>query len=105
MASNDITPSSVINFLIKKAFFVASEAAMHLASIVESVMIDCLELFQLINSSLHRNTHLDIDFLSPTSNIKSESVYHSTLNSDPPLKIKNISLVFLKYLKIFFIAI
>ena len=95
----------MINFLNQKSFFAASEAATYSASMIESAMMDCLKLFQLTVPSLQTNTYPDIDFLSSESDIKSELVYPSTHNSEPPPKIKNKSLVFLKYLRMFFTAI
>ena len=62
----------------------------------------CLKLFQLTNPPLHRKIHLVVDFLSSISDMKTESMYPSTFNSEPPSKIKNKSLVLLKYLRIFF---
>ena len=105
MASDVITLSFATNFLNQKPFFAASEAATYLAFVVESAMMDCLEFFQLTESPLQTNTYSDVDFLSSKSDMKSVSVYPSTRNSEPPPKIKNKSLVFLKYLKIFFTAI
>ena len=84
MASDGITSSSATNFLNQKASLVASEVAMYSTSMVESIMIDYLELFQLTAPSLHKKIHPDIDFLSSTSVIKSESVHLSTFSSDPP---------------------
>ena len=72
---------------------------------IESVMTGCLELFQLTDPPLYRKIHLDVDFLSLISDMKSELVYPSTFSFDPPSKIKNKSLVLLKYLKMFLTAI
>ena len=105
MASNVITLSFAINFLNQKPFFAAFEAATYSASVVESVMMGCLKLFQLTVLPLHTNTYPDIDFLSSESDMKFESVYPSTHNSEPPPKIKNKSLILLKYLRMFFTAI
>ena len=72
---------------------------------VKSAMIGYLELFQLTVPPLQTNTYLDVDFLSSGSDMKSESVYLLTHNSESPPKTKNKSLVLLKYLRMFFIAI
>ena len=72
---------------------------------VEFTMIDYLKLFQLTESPLHKNIHPDVDLLSSTSDMKSESVYPSTFSSNPSLKIKNKFLVLLEYLRMFFRAI
>ena len=100
MASDVITPSFVINFLNHKLFFAAFEAANYSASVVESAMMGCLELFQLTAPSLQTNTYDDINFLSSRSDMKSESVYPLARNSESPSKIKNKFLVLLKYFRI-----
>ena len=41
------TSSLVMNFLIQTASLAAFEAAIYSASVVESVVVTCLELFQL----------------------------------------------------------
>ena len=51
------------------------------------------------------NIYPDIDFLSSRSDIKSKSVYPSTHNSEFLSKIKNKSLVLLKYSRMFFTTI
>ena len=51
------------------------------------------------------DTYPDVDFLSLESDITSESIYPLTCKLEPPSKIKNKSLVLLRYLRIFFIAI
>ena len=56
MASDGITPISMINFLYQNASFVASNAAMYSASMVESVITVCLKLFQLTTPPLYKNT-------------------------------------------------
>ena len=104
MVSDDITFSSTTNFLNQKASLTASEVAIYLASIVESTMIGCLKFFQFITPPLQRNTYPDVDFLSSISDIKSEAMYPCILSFPHP-NIKNISLVLLKYLRIFFIVI
>jgi hypothetical protein len=58
------TPSSVTNFLIHTPSLAASETAMYSASVVESVVVFCLELFQLIAPSLSINTNSDYDLRS-----------------------------------------
>ena len=78
---------------------------MYLASMVEFAMTDYLKLFQLIDPSLHRKIHPNVDILSSISDMKSESVYPSIFSSDPPPKIKNKFLVLLKYLRIFLTVI
>ena len=104
MTSDGITSSFTMNFLNQKAFLVALKAAMYSTFMIESTMIGCLKLFQLTTPSLHKKIYPDVDFLSSTSVLKSKSVYPSTFSSDPPSKINNKFLVFLKYLRIFFIA-
>ena len=91
-----------MNFLNQKAFLAISEVVIYSAS--ESVIISYLELFQFIEPILHKKIYLEIDSLPSISDIKSESINFCTINS-APLKIKNISLILLKYLRIFFIAI
>ena len=105
MASDVLTPSSTMNFLNQKPSFAASKAAAYSAFVVESAMIGCLKLFQLTAPLLQTNTYPDVDFLSSGLDMKSESVYPSTRNSEAPSKIKNKFLVLLKYLKMFFTAI
>ena len=105
MASDVITSSFAMNFLNQKPSFITSEVVTYLASVVESAMMGCLKLFQLTAPSLQMNIYLDVDFLSSRSDMKSESVYPSTHNSESPPKIKNKYLVLLKYLRIFFTAI
>ena len=100
MASDVIISSFAINFLNQKSSFVASEAAIYSTFVVESAMMDCLELFQLTALLLQTNTYPDVDFLSSGLDLKSELVYLSTRNLELPPKIKNKSLVFLKYLRI-----
>ena len=78
MASDRITPSSTTNFLNQNPFFAASDAAIYFASIVESIMISYLKLFQLTTPLLHKNTKHDIDFLSSMSDMKFEFVYPCT---------------------------
>ena len=68
------TPSSVTNLRIQTASFAASEAATYSASVVESAVVVCLELFQQTAPPLHKKTNAEIDFLSSTSDWKSESV-------------------------------
>ena len=94
-----------MNFLNQKPFFTASEVATYSASVVESAMMSCLKLFQLIVPPLQMNIYPDIDFLSSGLDMKSESVYPSIRNLESSPKIKNKSLVLLKYLRMFFIAI
>ena len=53
---------------------------------------------------MYKNILLDVDFRSSISDIKSKSIYPYILNSSFS-KIKNISLVFLKYLRIHFIEV
>ena len=47
MTPDDITSSSVMNFLNQKASLAASEMVMYSIFMVESAMIDCLKFFQL----------------------------------------------------------
>lgn len=60
-------PSLVINFLVQTVFFVVSEEAMHLASIVESVVMSYLIIFQL-TPSFRVIIFVDLDLLSSLSN-------------------------------------
>ena len=94
-----------MNFLNQKPSFAAFEVVTYSASVVESAMIGCLKLFQLTVPPLHMNIYPDVDFLLSRSDINFELVYPSTRNLEPPLKIKNKSLVLLKYLRMFFTAI
>ena len=105
MVSDGMTLSSTTNFLNQNTSLVASEAAMYSIFMVEFAMTSCLKLFQLTNPPLHRKIYLNVDLLSSISDMKFESMYPSTFNSDLPPKIKNESLVLLKYLRMFFIAI
>src|SRR3954468_19475222 len=68
------TPSSVMNFLIQYPSFVASEAVMYSASVVESATVFCLELFQLTAPPLSVKTYPDSDLKSFGSVMKLESV-------------------------------
>ena len=104
MISDGITSSSTMNFLNQNSSLAAADAVMYSTFMVESIIIGCLELFQLTAPPLHRNTKFDVDFLLSMSDIKSESVYPYTRKSPPP-KIKKRSLILLKYLTIFFTAI
>ena len=74
MASVVIAPSSAVNFLNQKFFFVASKMMTYSASMVESAMMLYLKHFQLTALPLQTNTYPDIDFLSSGSDMKSESV-------------------------------
>ena len=105
MIFDGITLSSVTNFLYQKASFVASKVAIYSAFIIESVMMGCLKLFQLVEPLLHKNIYPDVNLLSSRSDIKSESVYPSIRNSELPPKTKNKSFILLKYLRIFFTAV
>ena len=62
-----ITPSWEVNFLIQIAYLAASDAAIYSASVVESAVTLCLELFQLTAPPLQMNTNPEIDFLSSIS--------------------------------------
>ena len=75
---------SVMNFLIQIASLVASDAAIYSASIMESAVTPYLELFQLTAPPLQIKTNPEIDFLSSTSDKKSESVKPSICRSPPP---------------------
>ena len=105
MAFNVITPSFAMNFLNQKTSLVALEVMMYSTFMIESAMIGCLKFFQLTAPPLHKKIHPDVDFLLSTSIMKFESVYSSTFNFDPLLKINNKFLVLLKYLRMFFTAI
>ena len=78
------TPSSLTNFRIQIASLAASDAAMYSASVVESAVILYLELFQLTAPPLQVKTNPEIDFLSSTSDWKSESVKPVSCKSPPP---------------------
>ena len=69
------TPNFVINFLSQTASLVALEAAIYSASVVESAVDPCMELFQQTTPLLRVNTNPDVEFLSSGSDWKSESVY------------------------------
>ena len=99
MASDGMTFNSTTNFLNQNASLAASEMAIYSTSIVESMMIGCLKLFQLIKPSLYKNTQPNVDLLSSTSDMKSKSVYPFTFSLNPPPKIKNKFLILLKYLR------
>ena len=97
------------NEILESVCFLSSsvmkEATMYSAFMVESTIIGCLKLFQLTNPPLHKKIHSDVDFPSSTLDMKSELVYPSTFSFDPPSKIKNKSLILLKYFRIFLTAI
>ena len=58
------TPNWEANYLIQTASLAASNAAKYLASVVESAVTLCLELFQLTAPPLQMKTNPKIDFLS-----------------------------------------
>jgi hypothetical protein len=62
------------NFLIQTPSFAQLEAAMYSASIVESVTVSCLEIFQLTTPPFIVNTKPDCDFNSSRSIWKLASV-------------------------------
>jgi hypothetical protein len=99
------TPRSPIKFCNHVASLAASEAAMYSDSQVDSATIGYLELFHVTAPPFNRNTQPDCEQLSSTSVWKLASVYPLILSSSLPPNTKNISLVFLKYLRIFFTAI
>ena len=105
MASDGITPNFITNFLNQKASLAASEVAIYSTFMIKSAMISYLKLFQLTAPPLHKKIHLDVDFLSLTSVIKSELMYLSTFSSDPLSKINIKSLILVKYLRIFLTVI
>ena len=104
MASNGITSSSVTNFLYQNIFFVASDEGMYSTFMIKFIITVYLKLFQPTAPPLHKKILSDVDFRSLISDIKSELVYPYTLNFLFS-KIKNISLVLLKYLRIYFIKV
>ena len=53
------TSSSAMNLRIQTASFAASEAVIYSAFVVESVIVDCLELFQLTAPPFSRNMYPD----------------------------------------------
>ncbi|KAL0291900.1 UNVERIFIED_CONTAM: hypothetical protein Sradi_7009300 [Sesamum radiatum] len=61
-------------FFILTASFAASEAAMYSASLVESAMVSCLELFQATTPPLSLNTKPDWDLASSSSDWKLASL-------------------------------
>ena len=61
------TSSSVMNFFIQPASLAASDAAIYSASVVESAVIDYLELFQLTALSFKVNRYPVCDMLSSLS--------------------------------------
>ena len=69
------TSKLVQKFLSQTAFLTASEAAIYLASMVESVMLDYITLHQTTAAPPRVNNEPDIDFLEYLSPQKSESVY------------------------------
>ncbi|KAK2456386.1 hypothetical protein QL285_003757 [Trifolium repens] len=99
------TSSSVMNFLIQTASFAALEAAIYSASVVESATVSCFELFQLTAPPFRKNTKPDCDLKSSLSVWKLASMYPTTASSSSPPYTKNVSLVLLKYLRIFLTAI
>ncbi|KAL0283532.1 UNVERIFIED_CONTAM: hypothetical protein Sangu_2885400 [Sesamum angustifolium] len=61
------TPNSWISFCIHTASFAASKAAVYLASVLESVVVYCLEWFQATTPTLNLNRNLDCDLASSSS--------------------------------------
>ena len=55
----ETTSSSAMNLCIQTATFTASEAAIYSASVVESAILDCLELFQLTAPPFSRKMYHD----------------------------------------------
>ena len=77
---------------------------MYSTSVVESATICYLELFQQTTSSFKQNMNSDYDLKSLWSNLKLASVNPFTVSSHCPYT-NSISLVILKYLRMFFTAI
>ncbi|KAL0423488.1 UNVERIFIED_CONTAM: hypothetical protein Sradi_0883600, partial [Sesamum radiatum] len=71
-------------FFIQTASLAASKAAMYSASVVESDVVSCLELFQATTPPLSLNTNPDYDFASSSSDWKLASLKPSSINSPPP---------------------
>ncbi|KAJ9561692.1 hypothetical protein OSB04_006852 [Centaurea solstitialis] len=92
-------------FLSQTASFAASHAAMYSASVVESAIVSCFELFHEIAPPFRVKTYPDCDLKSSLSVWKLASEYPVTLisSSEPP-KTKNISFVLLRYLRMFLTA-
>jgi hypothetical protein len=63
-----------IKFLSQTASFAASDAAMYSASVVESAMVSCFELFHEIVPPFRVNTYPDYDLKSSLSVWKLASV-------------------------------
>ncbi|KAJ9566994.1 hypothetical protein OSB04_002960 [Centaurea solstitialis] len=92
-------------FLSQTASFAASDAAMYSASVVESAIVSCFELFHEIAPPFMVKTYPDCDLKSSLSVWKLASEYPVTLiSSSVPPKTKNISFVLLRYLRMFLTA-
>ena len=61
------TPSSMMNFLIQTASLTAFDAAIYSASVVESAIVFCFELFQLTAPLFRQKTYPDCDLKSSLS--------------------------------------
>ena len=61
------TSKSLKKFLSQTASLAASKAAIYSASMVESVMLDCLTLLQTTAALPRVNTEPDVDFLESLS--------------------------------------
>ena len=60
-----MTPNSIRNFLSNTVSLTAFDATTYLASIVESIIHDCLILLKLTVSPPNVKTYPEVDFLNP----------------------------------------
>ena len=81
------TPSFIRNFLSHTASLVALQVAIYPATEVESAIHSYLILLQLITPPPSRNTYPKVDFLESLSDMKSESIYPTRINSSLPYKL------------------
>lgn len=66
---------------------------------MEHVVVFYQQTFQLTVPSIIMKMYPKVNFLLPTSDSKYELVYHSNCNFDVAMLTRNMSLVFLKYLR------
>ena len=100
-----ITPRLMMNFLNRTTSFTTSLAIIYSDYVVESVMVSCLELLQVIAPPFIKNTNLDCDRELSLSFWKIASILPFIFSYSLSPKTKNVSLVLLRYFKMFFIAI
>ena len=89
----------------KQSTIAASLTTIYLDSVIESAIVLCFELLQVTAPPFKVNTKLDCEEQSFVSHWKLASKYPLMINSSSPLKTKNISLVLLRYFRMFLTAV